>query len=396
MRNGALRAAVAALFLGGAQTVLAAEPFDFGYVIDGPEALRPALVFHDGSDTWIQPRRGVETAVAGMPVEHRGPYLVVRGLPYQVVLTAGGEIVRVSRIDAPRAAIPPLPPAAPAPTAACEPARVAVPFPRLHSFLNQAATTGVEAAAKAARSARRVTVIGRPDTRSERLARARAERVREGLILRGVPASRIETRVELAPAPGREAEVIAETICAWPAVPAGVFPQAPAREASPGAEAASRAPSAQGSSGKEEPPAGAGLPAQPTAAAQPPAEPKAAAGPDARSPAPEPAAAAQAAEEAKPPKAQAAKAGAPEELVVRPGERLSKALEAFLAPRGVALRWLATTDLEASREARFLGADWKRSVALAAAAAGYSAVLVRETNTVYVRDARPMEEELAK
>lgn len=405
MVNRCLKAAVAAIFCAGAGALPAAEPFNFDYVIEGPEGVRPRLVFSDGRDTWIHPMDGVETRVLGMPAQRQGPYIVVRGLPYRIAVAAGGQTLMVARADAPPMTLPAAALSAPP---ACADERLAVPFPRLRSAPDGATQRALEKAADLARGAVRVVVTGRPDSRSERLAKARAERAREGLILRGVPASRVETRVELAPRPGWEAEVSIEAPCGEARAPAagrgpwtawgpagggapGPMPGKAWTAAPPGAPAGDRIPQ----------PSAPGLPA-------PRKEEPAASGAAARDqsgPAPAQAdgrpAGAPSADRAGEPPMEAA--GTPDgagkdgartaALVVRQGERLSQALGAFLARHGVALKWLASTDLEASRETRIELADWKRTVAYAAAAAGYSAVLVKETNTLYVRDARPTHQE---
>jgi type IV secretory pathway VirB9-like protein len=49
------------------------DPFDFDYEIDGGLTERPALIFNDGSKTYIQPRAGqVITADGGHAEDSRG------------------------------------------------------------------------------------------------------------------------------------------------------------------------------------------------------------------------------------------------------------------------------------------------------------------------------------
>lgn len=65
------------------------DPFDFDYEIAGGIAERPALIFNDGSKTYIQPRAGqVITAVDG---HAEGPYVVVDGTPETITYTVAGR-----------------------------------------------------------------------------------------------------------------------------------------------------------------------------------------------------------------------------------------------------------------------------------------------------------------
>ena len=55
------------------------DPFDFDYQINAGNPQRPALMFNDGSNTYIQPRPGQLITAAD---SHReGPYVVVAGVP---------------------------------------------------------------------------------------------------------------------------------------------------------------------------------------------------------------------------------------------------------------------------------------------------------------------------
>ncbi|MCP3712593.1 TrbG/VirB9 family P-type conjugative transfer protein [Paraburkholderia sp. CNPSo 3274] len=77
--------------IGAAQIASAAntDPFDFDYEIAGGIAERPALVFNDGTKTYIQPRAGQTISVAG---SHReGPYMVVDGTPATIQLSVAGH-----------------------------------------------------------------------------------------------------------------------------------------------------------------------------------------------------------------------------------------------------------------------------------------------------------------
>jgi hypothetical protein len=65
------------------------DPFDFDYEIDGGIAERPALIFNDGSKTYIQPRAGQMISVTGGHAE--GPYVVVDGTPTTIQYSAAGH-----------------------------------------------------------------------------------------------------------------------------------------------------------------------------------------------------------------------------------------------------------------------------------------------------------------
>ena len=65
------------------------DPFDFDYEISGGIVERPALIFNDGSKTYIQPRAGqVITALGG---HSEGPYVVVDGTPETLTYTVAGH-----------------------------------------------------------------------------------------------------------------------------------------------------------------------------------------------------------------------------------------------------------------------------------------------------------------
>ncbi|MPW11229.1 hypothetical protein GCT19_37825 [Paraburkholderia sp. CNPSo 3155] len=91
MKLNVSRIALACLALFGAITVHAAntDPFDFDYEIAGGIAERPALVFNDGSKTYIQPRAGQVISAVGGHAE--GPYVVVDGTPETVTYTVAGR-----------------------------------------------------------------------------------------------------------------------------------------------------------------------------------------------------------------------------------------------------------------------------------------------------------------
>ncbi|MFP3637935.1 hypothetical protein [Paraburkholderia sp. SIMBA_054] len=84
-----------------ASTAEAAGPLDFGYAVDGPSAVRPVLVFNDGTDTYIQPAQGVPTTIKGAVQD--GPYLRSSGLPDSLVVRAGRYSMTVTHSGAPSA-----------------------------------------------------------------------------------------------------------------------------------------------------------------------------------------------------------------------------------------------------------------------------------------------------
>ncbi|TCK33443.1 hypothetical protein B0G84_7663 [Paraburkholderia sp. BL8N3] len=91
MKHTVSRIAFACVALVNAMASHAAntDPFDFDYEISGGIADRPALIFNDGSKTFIQPRAGqVITAVGGHP---EGPYVVVDGTPESITYTVAGH-----------------------------------------------------------------------------------------------------------------------------------------------------------------------------------------------------------------------------------------------------------------------------------------------------------------
>ncbi|SDR54329.1 hypothetical protein SAMN05443245_7403 [Paraburkholderia fungorum] len=91
MKHTVSRIALACVALLNAITSHAAntDPFDFDYEISGGISERPALIFNDGSKTYIQPRAGqVITAQEG----HReGPYVVVDGTPETITYSVAGR-----------------------------------------------------------------------------------------------------------------------------------------------------------------------------------------------------------------------------------------------------------------------------------------------------------------
>jgi hypothetical protein len=83
--------AIACVCLLVGQSVRAAntDPFDFDYEIMGGITERPALIFNDGSKTYIQPRAGqIITAEGG---HSEGPYVVVDGTPETISYKVAGR-----------------------------------------------------------------------------------------------------------------------------------------------------------------------------------------------------------------------------------------------------------------------------------------------------------------
>ena len=91
MKHTVSRIALACIALLNAMTAHAAntDPFDFDYEISGGIAERPALIFNDGSKTYIQPRAGQVITASGGHAE--GPYVVVDGTPESVTYTVAGR-----------------------------------------------------------------------------------------------------------------------------------------------------------------------------------------------------------------------------------------------------------------------------------------------------------------
>jgi hypothetical protein len=91
MKHTVSRIAFACAMLFAAVTSHSAntDPFDFDYEISGGIAERPALIFNDGSKTYIQPRAGQVITAAGGHAE--GPYVVVDGTPESITYTVAGR-----------------------------------------------------------------------------------------------------------------------------------------------------------------------------------------------------------------------------------------------------------------------------------------------------------------
>jgi hypothetical protein len=65
------------------------DPLDFDYQVNGNMTERPALIFNDGADTYLQPRAGQSLKVEGGHAE--GPYIVVSGTPEVISYSIGGS-----------------------------------------------------------------------------------------------------------------------------------------------------------------------------------------------------------------------------------------------------------------------------------------------------------------
>ncbi|SIT34867.1 conserved exported hypothetical protein [Paraburkholderia ribeironis] len=81
--------ACATLFAVVASHAANTDPFDFDYEIAGGIAERPALIFNDGTKTYIQPRAGQAITAVGGHAE--GPYVVVDGTPETITYTVAGR-----------------------------------------------------------------------------------------------------------------------------------------------------------------------------------------------------------------------------------------------------------------------------------------------------------------
>jgi len=96
-----LGCALVLLSLTFVRAAMASAGLDFGYSVDGPSAVRPVLVFNDGTDTYVQPADGVATTLKGAVRD--GPYLRVAGLPDALKVQAGRYSMEVTRSAAPNA-----------------------------------------------------------------------------------------------------------------------------------------------------------------------------------------------------------------------------------------------------------------------------------------------------
>ncbi|CAM2158555.1 conserved exported protein of unknown function (plasmid) [Pararobbsia alpina] len=67
------------------------DPFDFDYQIAASTANRPALVFNDGANTYVQPRAGQLVVAAG--AHREGPYVVLPSVPDSFQYMVNGDTV---------------------------------------------------------------------------------------------------------------------------------------------------------------------------------------------------------------------------------------------------------------------------------------------------------------
>lgn len=94
MKHSVCSLAVLCLLATARLSMAGTDPFDFDYEIEGGIAERPALIFNDGSKTYIQPRAGQVITVAGSHPE--GPYVVIDGTPPSIQYTVAGHTATAS------------------------------------------------------------------------------------------------------------------------------------------------------------------------------------------------------------------------------------------------------------------------------------------------------------
>jgi hypothetical protein len=95
MRRFQFRVVVAGLF--ALTGIGASHAMDVSYSLSGPTTSRPALVFNDGAQTYVQPKQGQIVSVEGSAVR-QGPYWVIQGVPNSLKLTIDGDVVNVARL----------------------------------------------------------------------------------------------------------------------------------------------------------------------------------------------------------------------------------------------------------------------------------------------------------
>lgn len=355
------------------------EPFDFAYAVSGDAAVRPALVFNDGVDTWIQPRSGAPVEVRNAPAERRGAYWVVRGLPRSIELAAAGARLEVAYLAAP----PETPPTG---TPPCEPSARSrdqvVGFKPKSSQLTNEGRRVLEGSAEVFQRATSITVLGRPDINSARLAQARAQVMRAWLREHGVQPTVIQVEWSRDPAGGPRVLVRWRDVCPRPVAAA---PQAVARPAQPSSMAAT--PVAPPAAAAQTPSATA-APAASGAAAPAPAVAAGVATPVAATPAAAPGTPPAAAGSPSAPAPSALLEAAPAAEVTFAAERgvvLSSALRAFLALHGAKLEWQIDRQYRLTRPVEFAGADFKAAIHRALGAFNLPGVFETSTNTLYIR-----------
>ena len=87
------------LFLMGSvaagQAAFSQTAMDFSYETQG-QGPRPAVIFNDGSNTFIQPIAGSRLAINGARQE--GPYLTVPGIPKNISGTTNGHAIKITHL----------------------------------------------------------------------------------------------------------------------------------------------------------------------------------------------------------------------------------------------------------------------------------------------------------
>jgi len=84
-------AAAALLLLVGSAFAAETDPLDFDYQVGGRAIDRPAMIFNDGTSTYIQPRAGQAIDLDGS--QPSGPYVVLDGVPEVIRYMVNGQPV---------------------------------------------------------------------------------------------------------------------------------------------------------------------------------------------------------------------------------------------------------------------------------------------------------------
>ncbi|MBC3871439.1 hypothetical protein [Undibacterium oligocarboniphilum] len=82
------------LFTSSAYAMDANDPYDFNYVVNGKNN-RPMNVFNDGDTTYIQPKDQQLLFIDKYPVNMRGPYYTIKGVPDVIEGYTGGDAFRI-------------------------------------------------------------------------------------------------------------------------------------------------------------------------------------------------------------------------------------------------------------------------------------------------------------
>ncbi|MCK4118401.1 pilus assembly protein PilL [Ralstonia nicotianae] len=92
--------AMALVCAAGHATAADTDPLDFDYQVVAPASARPAMVFNDGVNTYVQPRAGQAVQADGS--QNAGPYVMFDGVPDVVRYAANGQpvIARWKRANA--------------------------------------------------------------------------------------------------------------------------------------------------------------------------------------------------------------------------------------------------------------------------------------------------------